>query len=138
MPQIDCYPKDKLDPSTVNFSQFSKAFVSVSGTLLGLPLFLYLLYKGSKIVDAKKGTIKWNCKTARELDGVSLEGWIKQNGIFNATFTREFFYLLETCTVVLECCAHCDSHGCGCARNNRSRLENSVCTTVCGSCLHQV
>lgn len=98
MRQIDCYPEDKLDPKTVNFSQFSKEFVSVTGTSLGLPLFLYLLYKGSKIVDSKTGVINFSSKTAKKLDKMSLEQWIKKYGLLNSNFTREFFYLLETCT----------------------------------------
>jgi hypothetical protein len=78
----------------VNFNQFSKALFDPSG----LPLFFKLMYKGSKVV--KNGTIDWTCSTAQKLDKISLEEWIQNHWFlnkFNPNFTREFFYLLETC-----------------------------------------
>jgi hypothetical protein len=80
----------------VNFSQFSKALFDPTG----LPLFFKLMYKGSKVV--KNGKIDWTCSTAQKLDKISMEQWIHNHWFlnkFNPNFTREFFYLLETCTL---------------------------------------
>jgi hypothetical protein len=96
--QINCSPTETLKISDVNFNQFSKALFDPSG----LPLFFKLMYKGAKIV--KEGKIDWSCKTAKELEKISLEDWISKHWIlnkFNPNFTREFFYLLETCTRTL-------------------------------------
>jgi len=93
--EINCYPGDSLDISTINFSQFSKDLLNPAG----LPLFLYLLSKGAKIVDSQKQEVKWNCKTAQKLDKLSLEEWIKNQKflslISDTNFTREYFYILE-------------------------------------------
>jgi hypothetical protein len=93
--QVNCYPTAGLQFSDVNFEQFSKSLFDPSG----LPLFCKLMWKGSKIV--KNGKIDWTCDTAQKLERVSLEEWISKHWLlnkFNPNFTREFFYLLETCT----------------------------------------
>jgi hypothetical protein len=97
--EVGCYPQDPLPISAANLKLFSKDLVGAISTPLGLPLFFELMWKGSKVING--GQILWDCPTARKLDSMSLEAWINTQSLLkylNPNFTREFFYLLETCT----------------------------------------
>lgn len=99
--QLGRFPEDVVRPSDINTALSSPELIGFFSTPLGLPLFAELFYQGSLVFNG--GDIQWNSTVAKKLDSQSLEMWIKEMWIvhnLNPDFTREFFYVLETCTPI--------------------------------------